>query len=145
KCLQVQDALADTVCVRDPRIPWLPPLGCADDKRELMATTTAGYRTSPNQETTAWPAGIPYIIGNEACERFSYYGMRAILFVHLVALYAAAGEAQDHANGLARYTTHLFFAGVYALPMIGAIIADRLAGKYLTILYLSLFYCLGHA
>jgi POT family proton-dependent oligopeptide transporter len=107
--------------------------------------TTEGYRTSPDQETTAWPSGIPYIIGNEACERFSYYGMRAILFVHLVALYAAAGEAQGHSNELARYTTHLFFAGVYALPMIGAIIADRLAGKFKTILYLSLFYCLGHA
>src|SRR5439155_26053613 len=41
--------------------------------------------------------------------------------------------------------THLFFAGVYALPMIGALIADRLLGKYRTILYLSLVYCIGQA
>jgi POT family proton-dependent oligopeptide transporter len=104
-----------------------------------------GYRTSPDQQTTAWPPGIPYIVGNEVCERFSYYGMRAILFVHLVALYVVAGETEARSNELARSTTHLFYAGVYALPMIGAILADRLLGKYRTILYLSLFYCFGHA
>ncbi len=103
-----------------------------------------GYRTTPDQQTTGWPPGIPYIVGNEVCERFSYYGMRAILFVHLVALYQAAGEEVARANDLAKSTTHLFYAGVYALPMIGAILADRLLGKYRTILYISLFYCLGH-
>jgi proton-dependent oligopeptide transporter, POT family len=104
-----------------------------------------GYRTAPDQKTTGWPPGIPFIVGNEACERFSYYGMRAILFVHLVALYTAAGEIEGRANELARSTMHLFFAGVYALPMLGAIISDRLAGKFRTILYISLFYCAGHA
>src|SRR5262249_25181821 len=104
-----------------------------------------GYRTIPDQETKGWPPGIPFIVGNEACERFSYYGMRAILFVHLVALYAAAGQVDSRANELARSTMHLFFAGVYALPMIGAIIADRMTGKFRTIMYISLFYCAGHA
>jgi POT family proton-dependent oligopeptide transporter len=104
-----------------------------------------GYRTSPDQESTGWPPGIPFIVGNEACERFSYYGMRAILFVHLVALYTATGVAEARSNELARSTMHLFFAGVYALPMLGAIIADRFAGKFRTILYISLFYCAGHA
>src|SRR5262249_20820885 len=59
------------------------------------------------------------------------------------ALYTAAAYAE--ASAQARGTLHLFVAGVYALPMIGAIIADRLAGKYRTILYISLFYCAGHA
>jgi POT family proton-dependent oligopeptide transporter len=104
-----------------------------------------GYRTVPDQETTAWPPGIPYIVGNEACERFSYYGMRAILFVHLSALFVLAGYLKDEAASQAQAITHLFFAGVYAFPMIGAIIADRFAGKYKTILYLSLVYCAGHA
>ena len=40
---------------------------------------------------------------------------------------------------------HLFMAGVYAFPMIGALVADRWAGKYKTILYLSLVYCVGQA
>jgi proton-dependent oligopeptide transporter, POT family len=103
-----------------------------------------GYRTTPDQEATGWPPGIPSIVGNEVCERFSYYGMRSVLVVHLVALYMAAGETGKRADDLAQSTAHLFYAGVYALPMIGAILADRLLGKYRTILYLSLFYCLGH-
>jgi POT family proton-dependent oligopeptide transporter len=108
-----------------------------------VALSPEGYRTVPDQVTTAWPAGVPYIVGNEVCERFSFYGMKAILMVHLIALYTAAAVAE--ASAQARGTLHLFVAGVYALPMIGAIIADRLAGKYKTILYISLFYCAGHA
>src|SRR5262245_12299980 len=112
--------------------------------KDLAAQWQAqGYRTAPDNETKGWPPGIPYIVGNEACERFSFYGMKAILMVHLMALYAQAGVAE--ANATARGTMHLFIAGVYALPMIGAIIADRLAGKFRTILYISLFYCAGHA
>jgi POT family proton-dependent oligopeptide transporter len=105
----------------------------------------SGYRTSPDQTTTGWPPGIPYIVGNEACERFSFYGMKALLQPHLTALYLAAGFAAGRSAELASSTTHFFNAGVYALPMIGAILADRFAGKYRTILYLSLVYCLGHA
>ena len=33
---------------------------------------------------TKWPPQIKYIIGNEGCERYSYYGMRAILTVFMV-------------------------------------------------------------
>lgn len=102
------------------------------------------YRTSPDHENTGWPAGVPYIVGNEASERFSFYGMKAILYVHLAQLYVLAGFVQDDANRMATTTSHLFNAGVYAFPMIGAILADRYWGKYKTILYLSLMYCVGH-
>ena len=58
-----------------------------------------GYRTSPDQATTAWPPGIPYIVGNEACERFSFYGMKAHpLQPHLTALFIAAGYATEQAQ-----------------------------------------------
>src|SRR5262245_21093513 len=104
-----------------------------------------GYRTSPDHETTGWPPGVPYIVGNEACERFSFYGMNAILAAHLASLYASQhGLAEKASQDAATAAVHLFKAGVYALPMIGAILAERLAGKYRTILYLSLVYCLGH-
>jgi POT family proton-dependent oligopeptide transporter len=103
-----------------------------------------GYRTVPDQETSGWPPGIPYIVGNEVCERFSFYGMRAILYAQLVSLYVLAGELEETAKNLSTQTTHLFIAGVYALPMIGAILSDRLLGKYKTILYISLIYCAGH-
>ena len=104
------------------------------------ATLSAhGYRTTPDHQTTGWPPGVRYIIGNEACERFSFYGMRAILATHLAALFALhQGLGQKEAQDAATATTHLFFAGVYALPMIGAILAERLLGKYRTcLLYTS--------
>jgi len=103
-----------------------------------------GYRTAPDQTNTGWPPGVPYIVGNEACERFSFYGMRAILYVHLVSLYALAGAVDSTAKAYSTSTTHLFNAAVYALPMIGAILADGLLGKYRTIFWLSLVYCAGH-
>jgi POT family proton-dependent oligopeptide transporter len=106
--------------------------------------TTTEYRTSPDHENKGWPAGVPYIVGNEACERFSYYGMKAILYVHLAALYKMSGFTEELAKVEATSMAHLFNAGVYAFPMIGAILADRYWGKYRTILWLSLMYCVGH-
>ncbi|RLB46925.1 MAG: MFS transporter, partial [Deltaproteobacteria bacterium] len=96
-----------------------------------------------------FPAGIPFIVGNEGAERYSYYGMRAILYIYLAALYlqfAPDASPQDVALAEARGigVVHLFMAGVYAFPMIGAILADRYRGKYPVILWVSLLYCLGH-
>ena len=117
---------------------------------ETAASSDGQYLTAPDPNETGWPKGVPYIIGNEACERFSYYGMRAILQIHMTALFAAQiiGEKTEEAllgaELHAQETVHLFAAGVYAFPMIGAVIADRLLGKYWTILSLSVVYCLGH-
>jgi POT family proton-dependent oligopeptide transporter len=104
----------------------------------------AKYRTAPDHAETGWPKGIPYIIGNEACERFSFYGMRAILFVYVQYLLMQSGVAEHLAEKDATHVYHTFVAGAYALPMVGAIIADRWWGKYNTIMWLSLFYCIGH-
>jgi proton-dependent oligopeptide transporter, POT family len=104
------------------------------------------HRIAPDQETTGWPPGVRYIIGNEGCERFSYYGMRSILTLYMATvLYAEHPAFKDAPKAHATAHYHLFVAAVYAVPMIGAIIADRLLGKYRTILSLSLVYCAGHA
>jgi len=103
-------------------------------------------RSEPDHTITTYPKGIPWIIMNEGAERFSFYGMRAILYVYIVGLYINIGgmpEKLAESEGKAAY--HLFGAAVYALPMIGAMVADRLLGKYRTIFWLSLVYCLGHA
>ncbi len=113
------------------------------------ARTAEGWRTAPDQQATGYPSSVPFIIGNEGCERFSFYGMKSILQVHLTALYLAiyAGEGltRELAGNRAQEMVHVFIAGVYAFPMIGAILADRFLGKYRTILWLSLVYCAGHA
>lgn len=92
------------------------------------------------------PGGIPYIIGNEAAERFSYYGMSGILFVFLTNyLTDKSGAPNTLSPEAAREWTHYFIAAVYAFPILGAILSDWLLGKYRTILSISLLYCVGHA
>ena len=92
------------------------------------------------------PPQIPYIIGNEACERFSFYGMRNILTQFLVSstiLAAIADEAQRKAE--AKEIFHVFVMGVYFFPLLGGWLSDRYWGKYKTIFWLSLVYCAGNA
>lgn len=84
-----------------------------------------------------FPPQIKYIVGNEACERFSFYGMRSILVVFMMN-YLAMPEHK------AKGVFHLFVSATYFLPLLGGYLSDRYLGKYKTIMYLSLFYCLGH-
>jgi POT family proton-dependent oligopeptide transporter len=108
---------------------------------EAIATVKATQARLPSQ--------IGYIIGNEGCERFSFYGMRNILTQFLVssALLFSTTEAvsQTEREGAAKEVFHTFVLGVYFFPLLGGWLADRFLGKYRTILYLSLVYCAGHA
>lgn len=104
----------------------------------------SNYRTLPD-DTKGMPGGIPYIVGNEAAERFSFYGMRAILFVFMTKhLMDIDGNLAPMDETTATIWQHRFVAGVYYLPIVGAVVADWLLGKYRTILWLSIVYCLGH-
>lgn len=103
------------------------------------------YRTAPNANETRMPGGIPYIVGNEAAERFSFYGMKCILAVFLTKHLLNTDGTPDYLSPeQAKAAVSWFTAAVYATPFIGALIADRWFGKYRTILWLSLFYCVGH-
>ena len=109
------------------------------------------FRTTPDNQSTM-PSGIPYIVGNEAAERFSFYGMKSILMVFLSMHIFAEMEFEntgelmngEQANNLATQWIHTFGMWVYLLPVVGAILSDWLFGKYRTILWLSIVYCLGH-
>ncbi|HEY8996149.1 MAG TPA: oligopeptide:H+ symporter [Lacunisphaera sp.] len=89
------------------------------------------------------PRQIAYIIGNEGCERFSFYGMRNILTVFLVSSLLMYLPEGDRA-GAAKDVFHTFVIGVYFFPLLGGWLADRFFGKYDTIFWLSLVYCAGH-
>lgn len=93
------------------------------------------------------PPGIPYIIGNEAAERFSFYGMRAILVVfmtrYLWLMDEQTGSPMSNAQATEHY--HQFVAWVYFTPLLGALLSDIFLGKYRTIMLLSVLYCAGHA
>src|SRR4026209_155096 len=100
-------------------------------------------RSPPN--LTGMPPGVPYIIGNEAAERFSYYGMKSVLTVFMAHyILNQSGVLAPMQENEAYMYTHYFVFGVYFLPVIGAILADGFFGKYRTILSLSIVYCLGN-
>ena len=104
------------------------------------------YLTAPRASKDI-PKGIPYIIGNEAAERFSFYGMKGILVVFMTKYLHILTDnpnlaAMNKAAAIEQY--HHFTSWVYITPILGALLADTLLGKYRTIISLSLVYCLGH-
>lgn len=106
--------------------------------------TSSAFRIHP-LPTDRMPTGIPYLIANEAAERFSYYGMRAILVVFMTEfLLDQQGLPNVMGEAEARYYFHLFATAVYFFPALGALLADVFWGKYRTIITLSGVYCLGH-
>ncbi len=91
-----------------------------------------------------YPKGIPYIIGNELAERFSYYGMKGILVVFMTQYLMSSGELSTMNENEATKWYHVFSMANYFFPIVGAIISDVLWGKYKTIILLSIVYVLGH-
>lgn len=89
-------------------------------------------------EARKFPPQIKFIVGNEACERYSYYGMKSILVIFMI-------QALAMQEGRATWVYHQFSSLCYLFPVLGAFISDRIWGKYKTIIYLSLVYCAGHA
>ncbi len=106
--------------------------------------TQPKYHTTPFA-TDKMPPGIPYIIGNEVAERFSFYGMRAILIVFMTQNLMGSNDQLDLMNDdQAKEWFHTFVAASYFFPIMGALLSDIFLGKYRTIILLSIVYCLGH-
>uniref|UniRef100_A0A8C4HZ50 Solute carrier family 15 member 1 n=1 Tax=Dicentrarchus labrax TaxID=13489 RepID=A0A8C4HZ50_DICLA len=95
------------------------------DGKKSKSATVCGY-----------PISIFFIVVNEFCERFSYYGMRAVLV-----LYFKYFLRWD--DDFATTIYHTFVALCYLTPILGAIVADSWLGKFKTIVYLSIVYTLG--
>uniref|UniRef100_A0A669F083 Solute carrier family 15 member 1 n=1 Tax=Oreochromis niloticus TaxID=8128 RepID=A0A669F083_ORENI len=94
-------------------------------KPKKRSTTIFGY-----------PLSIFFIVVNEFCERFSYYGMRAVLVLYFK--YFLKWD-EDFATTI----YHTFVALCYLTPILGAIVADSWLGKFKTIVYLSIVYAVG--
>uniref|UniRef100_H2Y3X8 Uncharacterized protein n=1 Tax=Ciona savignyi TaxID=51511 RepID=H2Y3X8_CIOSA len=84
-----------------------------------------------------YPKQVFFIIGNEFCERFSFYGMRTVLI-----LYARNFLSFDDDTSTSIF--HAFTMLAYFFPLVGGILADSYWGKYKTIAYLSIVYVIGH-
>src|SRR5260370_17495911 len=92
---------------------------------------------APPAAASRWPPQVKFIVGNEACERFSYYGMKGILALYITIVLL---KTQDDATNIIA----LFSAANYFMPMLGAWVSDRYWGRYHTILWISLSYSFGH-
>ncbi|XP_006624873.1 peptide transporter family 1-like isoform X2 [Apis dorsata] len=83
-----------------------------------------------------YPKSIFFIVSNEFCERFSYYGMRTILTLYLK-------NQLMYSSNTSTVIYHVFSMMVYFFPLFGAMLADSLLGKFRTIFYLSIVYAIG--
>ncbi|MFK5959658.1 MAG: peptide MFS transporter [Lutibacter sp.] len=98
------------------------------------------------QEKTLWghPKGLYILFFTELWERFSYYGMRAILILYLTAKTtdSNAGLGWDKISALELYGWYTFF--VYALSVPGGLLADRILGQKKTVMLGGFLLVVGH-
>jgi POT family proton-dependent oligopeptide transporter len=93
-----------------------------------------------SEDLNRLPPQTKFIVGNEACERLSYYGVVAILTGYATLLYGGTDAAKQEAKEV----VHWWKSATYFLPLLGAWLADRYWGRYHTILWISFAYCAGH-
>ena len=97
-----------------------------------------------NQRTIlGHPSGLFTLFFTEMWERFSYYGMRAILVLFLISSIDNEGWGWDRAEALELYA--LYTGLVYVTPIFGGLIADRLIGYRKAIVAGAFLMTLGHA
>ena len=98
--------------------------------------------TSNDSTFFGHPRGLATLFFTEMWERFSYYGMRALLILFMTAAPAIGGMGYDAATAGSVYGLYTF--GVYALALPGGWIADRLIGQRRAVLYGGILIALGH-
>jgi len=97
-----------------------------------------------NQKTVlGHPSGLFVLFFTEMWERFSYYGMRALLVLFLVSSVLDGGWGWERAEALQLYA---FYTGlVYVTPIFGGLIADKITGYRKAVIIGALLMTLGHA
>ena len=104
-----------------------------------MATATEILATTPAVEAparTGHPTGFWFIFTGELAERASFYGMKAVLLLYLVEVFA-------YKTSDASSIVHLYVAACYLTPLLGGLLADLFLNKYWTIVAFAVPYVLG--
>ena len=110
-----------------------------------MNPTPTDIDAVPTSDTTGFgghPKGLGPLFFTELWERFSYYGMRAILILYMVAPASAGGLAFDTKHAASIYGTYTMSVYLTALP--GGWIADRFLGAGLAVLVGGIIIACGH-
>jgi len=115
----------------------------ADDAAGAGGLTTADAPVVPRDHAFfGHPLGLFTLFGTELWERFSYYGMRAILLLYLTDTAANGGLGIDETTGLAIYSA--YGASVYLVSVLGGWLADRMIGARRSVLYGGVVIAAGH-
>ncbi len=102
---------------------------------DSIATTADDY--SHDAEFLGHPKGLYVCFATELWERFSFYGMKYLLLLYLTKYHLFSDEAGLDVLGA--------YAGlVYALPVIGGLIADRYLGMRKAVIFGGILLSLGH-
>ena len=104
-----------------------------------MSTNTT---TADQKELFGHPMGLYILFFTEMWERFSYYGMRALLTLYMIASAEDHGLGWSKGDALALYGWYTMSVYVASIP--GGIIADRLLGQKKCVMLGGLFLCAGH-
>ncbi|TFH53385.1 MFS transporter [Actinomyces viscosus] len=105
----------------------------------------AALRTTPSRQDRGLfghPKGLPWMLNVEMWERFSYYGMRAILLYFITDTIANGGLGLSDNSG--QVILALYGTAVYLLAIPGGIFADRIIGPWLSTLYGGVVIMAGH-
>jgi proton-dependent oligopeptide transporter, POT family len=130
-----------------------------------MAFPTAEQRrhtTHAANDLFGHPRGLTFLFATEMWERFSYYGMRALLVLYMVKLLLLPGHADNVIGlgalrylfesmsgplGVQPFSSHIYglYTGlVYLTPVFGGMLADRVLGQHRTILLGAAMMAIGH-
>lgn len=98
------------------------------------------------QRETLWghPKGLYILFFTELWERFSYYGMRAILVLYLTAEHDKLNPGLEWNNVSALQLYGWYTMLVYAMSVPGGLLADRLLGQKKTVMLGGILLCIGH-
>jgi proton-dependent oligopeptide transporter, POT family len=127
-----------------------------------MSTAPAIPQRHTRTDLFGHPRGLSYLFATEMWERFSYYGMRALLVLYMVK-YLLDPERARHVVGLSAFKSALenvfgplaaqpfashiygFYSGlVYLTPVLGGLLADRVLGQRRTVIVGATLMAAGH-
>src|SRR6476661_5702089 len=128
-----------------------------------LSTAGPGPRVaSEESDLFGHPRGLTFLFATEMWERFSYYGMRALLVLYMVKYLLLPGHAENVIGlgalrhllesmfgplGAQPFSSHIYglYTGlVYLTPIFGGILADRVLGQHRTILLGAALMAIGH-
>lgn len=114
------------------------------DSSELTKGSDIGSDLAKQEQLFGHPKGLFVLFFTEMWERFSYYGMRAILVLYLVAQSEGENPGLSWTNGeaLALYGWYTMLVYVASIP--GGIIADKFLGQKKSVLYGGILLVIGH-